>query len=157
MAMLSLTVVHDIMKHTVLLPTVAAEHAPYLGHDAYATIFDHDIALGYVLRHDVHALPCVGLLNDEQRRPIVFTQAKLGFNHGWLVQAEAPPGALFSQAKVALLHGSHRAPYSHCIQRALLSLTIAALSVLLLHMAGRHRRRRRLERRHGLLLCTLAH
>ena len=28
---------------------------------------------------------------------------KLGFNHGWLVQAEAPPGPLFSQFKRTLL------------------------------------------------------
>ena len=33
------------------------------------------------------------------------TQAKLGFNHGWLVQAEAPPAALFSNFKALLLEG----------------------------------------------------
>ena len=33
---------------------------------------------------------------------IRFTQAKLGFNHGWLVQAEAPPGALFGSFKALL-------------------------------------------------------
>ena len=35
-----------------------------------------------------------------------FTQADLGFNHGWLVQAEAPPGALFAQFKRLLSTGA---------------------------------------------------
>ena len=105
MAMLSLMAVHDVMKVATLLPTVCAEHAPYLGYEAGATIYDHDLALGYVLRHDATSLPCVGLLDASQQRPILFTQAKLGFNFGWLVQAEAPPGALFAQAKAAIDEG----------------------------------------------------
>ncbi len=103
MAMLSLMAVHDVMKMELLLPRVAAAHAPFAGvYDAGALIYDHDLALGYLLRHDVHALPCVGLLSPAQQHPIIFTQAKLGFNHGWLVQAEAPPGALFAQAKATI-------------------------------------------------------
>ena len=49
-------------------------------------IYDHDEALGYVLQHDPEALPCFAALREAQRHPIAFTQAKLGFNHGWLVQ-----------------------------------------------------------------------
>jgi len=33
------------------------------------------------------------------QRTIRFTQVKIGFNHGWLVQAEAAPGPLFSTFK----------------------------------------------------------
>jgi hypothetical protein len=29
----------------------------------------------------------------------------MGFNHGWLVQAEAPPGALFANFKSVLEEG----------------------------------------------------
>ena len=37
------------------------------------------------------------------RNPSVYlSQAKLGFNHGWLVQAEAPPWALFGSFKTLL-------------------------------------------------------
>ena len=38
-------------------------------------------------------------LDEPEQRAIRFTQSKMGFNHGWLVQAEAPPGALFSSFK----------------------------------------------------------
>ena len=34
-----------------------------------------------------------------------FAQAKLGFNHGWLIQAEAPPGAVFSTFKKLIESG----------------------------------------------------
>ena len=101
-AMLALTAVHDVMKVSGLLPTVLAAHAPYLGYQTGDTIEDHDIALGYVLEHDADALPCYAALVPHQQRPIKFTQAKLGFNHGWLVQAEAPPGALFNSFKALL-------------------------------------------------------
>lgn len=33
---------------------------------------------------------------------VKFTQSDLGFNHGWLVQAEGPPGAIFSRFKALL-------------------------------------------------------
>ena len=38
-------------------------------------------------QHDPGSLPCFANLPEELKRPIRFTQAKLGFNHGWLVQA----------------------------------------------------------------------
>eukprot|EP00966_Prymnesium_polylepis_P120820 2791854-Prymnesium_polylepis.2 len=98
-AMLSLTAIHDIMKITDLLPRLLKEHAPYHGFDADDEIGDHDIALGYVLEHDPAAIPCFVRLAEPERAPVRFTQAKLGFNHGWLVQAEAPPGALFNNFK----------------------------------------------------------
>ena len=88
-----------------LCPTVLAEHAPYHGHAAGDVIRDHDLALGYILQHDPSALPCFAALADEQQRSIRFTQADLCFNHGWLVQAEAPPGAIFAQFKRLLSTG----------------------------------------------------
>ena len=105
MAMLALTAIHDIMKIDALLPTVLPEHAPYHGVSAGERIHDHDVALGYVLEHDPGALPGFAALDTPQQRPIRFTQAQLGFNHGWLVQAEAPPGALFSNFKRLLDEG----------------------------------------------------
>ena len=104
-AMLALTAIHDIMKIDSLLPTVQPSHAPYSGFGAGAVINDHDIALGYVLHHDAEALPSFASLTRDQKKPVEFTQAKLGFNHGWLVQAEAPPGALFSSFKRLLDEG----------------------------------------------------
>ena len=50
---------------------------------------DHDMALAYVLLCDPEALPSYALLPEEQRAPLRFTQADIGFNHGWLVQAIA--------------------------------------------------------------------
>uniref|UniRef100_A0A7S4BGT0 Uncharacterized protein n=2 Tax=Chrysotila carterae TaxID=13221 RepID=A0A7S4BGT0_CHRCT len=101
-AMLTLTAIHDVFKLTPLLPTVMPEHAPYHGHEAGALLVDHDMALGYVLEHDPTALPCFANLPETQQASIKFTQAELGFNHGWLVQAEAPPGALFLRLKAAI-------------------------------------------------------
>ena len=86
-AMLTLTAIHDIMKLPHLLPTVLPEHAPFFGHNAGDVIRDHDLALGYVMLHDPSALPSFVSLPPEQQRAVRFTQADLGFNHGWLVQA----------------------------------------------------------------------
>eukprot|EP00966_Prymnesium_polylepis_P129895 3003883-Prymnesium_polylepis.1 len=97
--MLALTAIHDLMKLSVLLPTVQKADAPYDGHEAGEVLYDHDVALGYVLSCDGNALPCYSALPATQQASIRFTQAELGFNHGWLVQAEAPPGALFSHLK----------------------------------------------------------
>ena len=83
LAMLVLTAIHDIMKIEALLPTVQSAHAPYNGFAASDQIHDHDIALGYVLDHFGHCLPSYAALAPEQQRVIRFTQAKLGFNHGW--------------------------------------------------------------------------
>ena len=63
------------------------EHAPYHGTAAGEVIRDHDLALGYVLLHDPTALPCYTTLPEAQQAAVRFTQADLGFNHGWLVQA----------------------------------------------------------------------
>jgi len=120
MSMLALTAVHDIMKNGVLLPTLLKSHSPFCGFAAGEVIQDHDLALGYVLTHDVGALPCIAALPAEQQQPVRFTQAKMGFNHGWLVQAEAPPGPLFN-------------------------------------VQGARRVRRRVQLRHCILLCSLAH
>jgi len=103
-AMLALTAVHDLMKVDPLLPTVQPEHAPYHGYNAGDKIHDHDIALGYVLDHFPEQLPSFAALPADQQRAIRFTQARIGFNHGWLVQAEAPPGALFTRFKHAIQH-----------------------------------------------------
>jgi len=104
-AMLTLTAIHDVMKVQDYLPQVMPEHAPYNGFAAGEQIGDHDIALGYVLEHDAGALPSYHRLDASQQAPVRFTQAKIGFNHGWLVQAEAPPGPLFSTFKAAIVQG----------------------------------------------------
>eukprot|EP00966_Prymnesium_polylepis_P148664 3434374-Prymnesium_polylepis.1 len=57
------------------------------------------MALGYVMLHDAAALPSFSALPAELQTVVRFTQADLGFNHGWLVQAEAPPGILFRTFK----------------------------------------------------------
>mmetsp|Transcript_13697 Transcript_13697/g.29033 ORF Transcript_13697/g.29033 Transcript_13697/m.29033 type:complete len:1065 (-) Transcript_13697:456-3650(-) len=108
-AMLTLTAIHDIMKLPTLLPVVQKAHAPYNGYAAGSTIRDHDMALAYVLHCDPEALPSYSILSETLRAPIRFTQADLGFNHGWLVQAEAPPGALFSKLKQLISQSQVRA------------------------------------------------
>jgi len=101
-ALLVQTAIHDIMKVDLMRPSVSPEHAPYLGFGAGDTISDHDVALGYVLEHHGHLLPSFQLVTLQLQRAIRFTQAKIRFNNGWLVQAEAPPAAVFSHFKACI-------------------------------------------------------
>mmetsp|Transcript_58906 Transcript_58906/g.140584 ORF Transcript_58906/g.140584 Transcript_58906/m.140584 type:complete len:895 (-) Transcript_58906:73-2757(-) len=103
--MLTLTAIHDIMKNTNLLPTVQPEHVPYHGYAEGDEIVDHDLALAYVLENFPALLPSFKLLTPAQRAPVLFTQAKMNFNNGWLVQGEAPPGTLFKEFKAAIQQG----------------------------------------------------
>lgn len=88
-AMLVLTAIHDIMKVEALLPTVSVEHSPYRGYVTGDMINDHDMALAYILETSALAatLPSYEAIPERQQRTICFTQAKIGFNHGWLVRA----------------------------------------------------------------------
>jgi len=104
-AMLALTALHDIMKVEALLPRMDKAHAPYLGFVEGDIINDHDIALGYVLDWYSEHLPSFVMLPVEQQKSVRFTQSKMGFNHGWLVQAEAPPGALFTTMRKLVMSG----------------------------------------------------
>ena len=60
------------------------------------------MALGYVLEHFSDCLPSFKGLGPALQRTVRFTQVKINFNHGWLVQGEACPGPLFSSFKRAL-------------------------------------------------------
>mmetsp|Transcript_115579 Transcript_115579/g.367465 ORF Transcript_115579/g.367465 Transcript_115579/m.367465 type:complete len:845 (+) Transcript_115579:222-2756(+) len=107
-AMLCLTAFHDIMKVKELCPKVSNAHAPYAGYKAGEVIYDHDLALAYVLEHYPNLLPSFRGLPQASREVILFTQGKMHFNHGWFVQAEAPPGAMLTKFK-GVLHNATRA------------------------------------------------
>lgn len=97
---------HDIMKNPSLLPTVQEEHAPFEGFQKGEIINDHDVALAYVMEHYPNILPSYGALEPGQRAPLLFTQSRMNFNMGWMVQGESPPGALFSSFKKIIRNGS---------------------------------------------------
>ena len=59
----------------------------------------------YVLDFFPDALPSFAGLSPRMQRSILFTQSKMSFNHGWLVQGEAPPSALFSKFKEVISAG----------------------------------------------------
>jgi len=106
LAMLVLTAIHDIMKIEQLLPTVSsAKTREFCGYRAGEVISDHDVALGYVLEHAPDALPSYSGLPAKQRDSVKFTQCNMEYNMGWLVQAEAPPGALFRKFKAIISAG----------------------------------------------------
>jgi len=96
LAMLALTAIHDIMKVQALLPTVQVAHGPFCGFQPGEVVDDHDIALGYVLEFYPELLPSFAGLPSSAQRSVRFTQCKMEYNMGWLVQAEAPPGALLT-------------------------------------------------------------
>ncbi|CAE7601961.1 par-5 [Symbiodinium sp. CCMP2456] len=98
----ALTAIHDIMKMENLLPTVQQEHHGYHGYAAGDVIGDHDTALCYILDHYTELLPSFKELDPAERQSVQFTQCNLCFNHGWLVQAEAPPGAIFTKFREAI-------------------------------------------------------
>eukprot|EP00927_Polykrikos_kofoidii_P053515 TRINITY_DN48127_c0_g1_i1.p1 TRINITY_DN48127_c0_g1~~TRINITY_DN48127_c0_g1_i1.p1 ORF type:complete len:1349 (-),score=231.37 TRINITY_DN48127_c0_g1_i1:29-4075(-) len=109
MALLCLTAFHDIMKLPALQPIVQPGHAPYHGFEAGVRIHDHDLALSYVLEHFPNLLPSYAGLDLPERRALLFTQGKMQFNHGWFVQAEAPPGGMLSKFKSVLEGGAEQA------------------------------------------------
>ena len=74
-------------------------------HEAGALLIDHDLALGYVLDFSPHLLPSFEGLTPSNKRSVRFTQSKMQFNHGWLVQGEAPPAPLFAKFKEVMLSG----------------------------------------------------
>jgi len=102
-SLLALTAIHDIMKMDQYCPVVEADHAPYHGYSAGDTIGDHDHALSYIMDFFPNLLPSFRDLSPEERRSVQFTQCSLCFNHGWLVQAEAPPGAIFTRMRETLI------------------------------------------------------
>jgi len=105
LAMLVLTAIHDIMKTVQLLPTVSKKHGTFRGYKVGEMINDHDAALAYILEHYPSVLPSYAALSREQQESIKFTQSKMEYNMGWLVQAEAPPGALFRKFKRVIESG----------------------------------------------------
>lgn len=106
LAMLVLTAIHDIMKVQMLTPVVDAKHCEeWCGYKPGEKIGDHDAALGYVLEYLPDVLPSYSMLSRAQRQSLKFTQCKMEYNMGWLVQAEAPPGALFSKFKTVIRSG----------------------------------------------------
>jgi hypothetical protein len=64
------------------------------------------MALSYVLEKFPDLLPSFKGLPKAQRDIVCFTQNKMQFNHGWFVQAEAPPGHMLQGFKSALLEGA---------------------------------------------------
>eukprot|EP00928_Gymnodinium_smaydae_P017751 TRINITY_DN16786_c1_g3_i1.p1 TRINITY_DN16786_c1_g3~~TRINITY_DN16786_c1_g3_i1.p1 ORF type:complete len:1262 (+),score=301.23 TRINITY_DN16786_c1_g3_i1:140-3925(+) len=109
LAMLVLTAIHDIMKLEPLIPEVRAEHVGdagnFRGYVIGDKIGDHDIALAYTLEHMPEMFPSYAGLPASKQAIIKFTQADIEFNMGWLVQAEAPPGALFRKFKQVMTSG----------------------------------------------------
>jgi hypothetical protein len=105
LAMLVLTAIHDIMKTVQLLPTVSKKHGTFRGYKVGEVINDHDAALAYILEYHPNVLPSFAALSREQQESIKFTQSKMEYNMGWLVQAEAPPGALFRKFKRVIMSG----------------------------------------------------
>lgn len=104
-AMLVLTAIHDVMKNEALCPTVQTNHAPFCNYRDGQVIRDHDIALDYVLSFFGDVFPSYDGLDHPSQRLVKFTQGKMGFNNGWLVQGEAPPGALFNTFKNLIREG----------------------------------------------------
>jgi len=105
LALLVLTAIHDIMKVQALLPVVSREQGPFCGYQVGEVVSDHDVALGYVLERHPQALPSYAGLPPAQQASVKFTQCNMEYNMGWLVQAEAPPGALFRKFKAMILSG----------------------------------------------------
>ena len=117
--MLALTAIHDVFKVDALLPKIERQTlhggvgllsggtTPFTfeGFKVGDVVNDHDIALSYVLEYFPNSMPSFAALSADQQRTIKFTQGKMGFNHGWLVQGEAPPGALFSRFKQVIKEG----------------------------------------------------
>jgi len=104
-AMLVLTAIHDVMKNEAICPTVQEGHGPFCNYRDGQVIRDHDVALDYVMSFFGSVFPSYSGLDQQSQRIVKFTQGKMGFNNGWLVQGEAPPGALFHSFKRLIAEG----------------------------------------------------
>mmetsp|Transcript_10406 Transcript_10406/g.32905 ORF Transcript_10406/g.32905 Transcript_10406/m.32905 type:complete len:862 (+) Transcript_10406:290-2875(+) len=102
-SLLALTAIHDIMKMDMLLPEVQPTHAPYHGYSSLDMLSDHDLALAYIMDQFPEILPSFWGLDPVERQSVRNTQCNLCFNHGWFVQAEAPPGAIFTKFRQCLI------------------------------------------------------
>lgn len=109
MTLLALTAVHDIMKVPTLLPIVQPCHSPYHSYMTGDEIGDHDQALSYIMDYYPDLLPSFNGLDDGEKESVKFTQCEICFNHGWLVQAEAPPGAVLTRLKQSLKNTDSKA------------------------------------------------
>lgn len=105
LAMLVLTAIHDVMKNVLLLPTVAKKGGPFKGYKVGEVISDHDAALAYILERYPQLLPSFHGLPKHLQESIKFTHSKMDYNMGWLVQAEAPPGALLRKFREVVVQG----------------------------------------------------
>ena len=87
----STSTAHAFAHHTLpsLLARSRCRYAPYRGYQAGDRINDHDIALAFVLETFGQELPSYKSVPTNQQRVICFTQAEIGFNHGWLVQVRS--------------------------------------------------------------------
>jgi len=101
-AMLCLSAFHDIMKMHWLLPVVTSAFGPYKGYPVGAVVHDHDLALSYIIEFYPHLIPSYNILSPEMQGVILFSTSKMQFNHGWFVQAEAPPGPMLGALKAML-------------------------------------------------------
>eukprot|EP00931_Biecheleriopsis_adriatica_P021050 TRINITY_DN13886_c0_g1_i1.p1 TRINITY_DN13886_c0_g1~~TRINITY_DN13886_c0_g1_i1.p1 ORF type:complete len:1262 (+),score=289.72 TRINITY_DN13886_c0_g1_i1:34-3819(+) len=104
LGMLVLMVIHDVMKLDILRPTIIGPD--FNGYKTGESIGDHDVALSYVLERFPEALPSFAGLSKDIQSSIKFSHCKLDYNMGWLVQAEAPPGALFRAFRKVVLAGA---------------------------------------------------
>jgi len=106
LAILVLTAIHDVMKIVALTPIVDAKHCTeWSGYKVGETVIDHDAGLAYLLEFLPHCLPSYHGLPPTQQESVKFTQCKMEYNMGWLVQGEAPPGALFRKFKDMIMTG----------------------------------------------------
>lgn len=100
-------------KVCALHPTVEAEHAGWLGYEEGQTITHQMDAVRFMMEKYPHSLPSFEHLSVEQQRVCIFLRTRCELNPGWLIQAEAPPGKVFSQFKsVADLSGVTKADMS---------------------------------------------
>jgi len=105
LAMLVMMAIHDIMKLTPLLPMVGKGVKDFCGYKSGERVSDHDVALSYILVYHPDLLPSYAGLPKAQQDSVRFTHCKMEYNMGWLVQAEAPPGALFHTFRAVATSG----------------------------------------------------
>ena len=98
-----LVVISGLLKVTALMPSVLPEHEAFRGFQANELINDPRAALAYILERFPSCFPSYQQLLPQSQHAIRFVHARTELNPGWLVQAEAPPAALFSRFKHALL------------------------------------------------------
>jgi len=106
--MIVLLAIDSLGEVEALQPIVQPEHDGWKGHEAGESVTQPQEALAYILECFPQSVQSYAQLSPTEQHTLCFVGCFAKINTGWLVQSEAPPGAVFGSLKehIAATHAS---------------------------------------------------